>query len=128
MYQLQKQEEQKHSQQLDAVRVWQSDHNNPATMETIIGFLSKPTTIVLPTPVATWSRRLPAIAATIILPKNTRSTVSINRSGATARSPKTAINIGNPRKPRLPITAHCASTDDSLKLHFLVRAIAKTNR
>ena len=53
--------------------------------------------------------RAPVIRITTSEPKTSRSTARTSMTGPIAASPISMASIGTPRKPTLPITAHCAS-------------------
>ncbi len=78
-------------------------------MATIIGFDSSPR----PTEISTLGRRRPSRAPvmtiTISEPNTTRSIARTVITGPIAASPSSRTSMGMPRKPTLPIVAHCAS-------------------
>jgi len=66
----------------------------------------------------------PVIRITIRLLKTIRSVVSTIITGPTEAAPSKTASIGRPRKPVLPIAAHCASTAASPTLVRRSRATA----
>ena len=87
-----------------------ADQLNPSTIDTIIGFLIRPIPTVLTMPSDIRPSRLPVIKITISDENTIRSSAKTISTGPAAASPISTISIGTPRKPVLPITAHCAST------------------
>ena len=85
----------------------------PATMETIIGFCARPRPTVRSVPRPMRPSRDPVMRMTMSEEKTMRSVASTISIGPAEAGPSSITNIGMPRKPTLPITAHCASTADS---------------
>ncbi len=85
----------------------------PSTIDTIIGFFTSPNPTVCRVLTDTRPSRDPVIRITISEEKKIRSVASTISIGPADSGPSNSTNIGMPRKPTLPITAHCASTADS---------------
>ena len=87
-----------------------ADQTSPRVIDTIIGFLRRPSPTLRSVRTETRPSRLPVTRITIRLENTTRSSARTISTGPAAASPIRTISIGTPRKPVFPITAHCAST------------------